>query len=321
MEGEYLPGNVRERIQELLREHKITQAQLAERIGSTESAVSRFISGKTDKISAEHIIRIARAFNVSTDFLLGVVNIPDRKNYDVEELGLSVQAARNLYTGRVNAEIVNRLLESPRFAEVTYMIEQYFNDTLAEGFVAQNQMYATISAMLRRDVKTDAAVQAARDANRQRVPVYQADLTTIQNSFMAALKEVKRELGNDLTAAQALTEEVTQQMYASLTRGGDVQTAQVTPEPVRVSRHAERGGDGGRATRGARKTQQGARGVCAGHYGLREGEAGCRTMNGSARSHRPETPPRGNNCWSATWASSASWRGRFTGKQGRAAST
>ena len=170
MEGEYLPGNIRERIQELLKERGITQAQLAARIGSTESAVGRFISGKTDKISAEYIIRIAKAFNVSTDFLLGVVNIPDRKNYDVEELGLSVQAARNLYTGRVNAEIVNRLLESPRFAEVTYMIEQYFNDTLAEGFAAQNQMYATISAMLRRDVKTDAAVQAARDANRQRLP-------------------------------------------------------------------------------------------------------------------------------------------------------
>lgn len=230
MEREYLPGNVRERIQELLKERGITQAQLAARIGSTESAVSRFISGKTDKIIAEHIIRIAKAFNVSTDFLLGVVNIPDRKNYDVEELGLSVQAARNLYTSRVNAEIVNRLLESPRFAEVTYMIEQYFNDTLAEGFAAQNQMYATISAMLRRDVKTDAAVQAARDANRQRVPVYQADLTTIQNAFMASLKEVKRELGNDLTAAQTLTKEVTRQMYASLTKGGDVQTAQVTPE-------------------------------------------------------------------------------------------
>ena len=81
------PGNVRERIQELLKERGITQAQLAARIGSTESAVSRFISGKTDMIIAEHIIRIAKAFNVSTDFLLGVVNIPDRKNYDVEGTG------------------------------------------------------------------------------------------------------------------------------------------------------------------------------------------------------------------------------------------
>ena len=159
MEGAYLPGNIRQRMQELMKEHKITQAQLATRIGSTESAISRFVSGKTDKISTEHLLRIAKVFEVSTDFLLGEVNTPDRTNFDIEELGLSVQAARNLYTGKANAEIVNRLLESPRFAEVTYMIEQYFDDTLAAGFAGQNQMLTTLSAMLRRNVKTDAAVQ------------------------------------------------------------------------------------------------------------------------------------------------------------------
>ena len=53
MEGAYLPGNIRQRMQELMKEHKITQAQLATRIGSTESSISRFVSGKTDKISTE----------------------------------------------------------------------------------------------------------------------------------------------------------------------------------------------------------------------------------------------------------------------------
>ena len=209
----------RQRMQELMKEHKITQAQLATRIGSTESAISRFVSGKTDKISTEHLLRIAKVFEVSTDFLLGEVNTPDRTNFDIEELGLSVQAARNLYTGKANAEIVNRLLESPRFAEVTYMIEQYFDDTLAAGFAGQNQMLTTLSAMLRRNNKTDAAVQAARTVNRQKVPVYQADLTMIQNTFMAALREVKKEIGNDFTAAQSLTKGITQQMFTELTKG------------------------------------------------------------------------------------------------------
>ena len=77
MEGAYLPGNIRQRMQELMKEHKITQAQLATRIGSTESAISRFVSGKTDKISTEHLLRIAKVFEVSTDFLLGEVNTPD----------------------------------------------------------------------------------------------------------------------------------------------------------------------------------------------------------------------------------------------------
>ena len=34
MEGAYLPGNIRQRIQELMKEHKITQAQLATRIAA-----------------------------------------------------------------------------------------------------------------------------------------------------------------------------------------------------------------------------------------------------------------------------------------------
>ena len=232
MEQVYLPGKIRDRIQDLMKSRKVTQAELATRIGCSESSLSRFISGKTDKLGDENIIRIARAFNVSTDFLLGEVDTPDRLNYDIAELGLSVQAARNLYTGKTNAEIVNRLLESPRFAEVTYMIEQYFDDTLAAGFAGQNQMLTTLSAMLRRNNKTDAAVQAARTVNRQKVPVYQADLTMIQNTFMAALREVKKEIGNDFTAAQALTKGITQQMFTELTKGADVHTPTITPEMI-----------------------------------------------------------------------------------------
>lgn len=164
MEGAYLPGNIRQRMQELMKEHKITQTQLATRIGSTESAISRFVSGKTDKISTEHLLRIAKVFEVSTDFLLGEVNTPDRTNFDIEELGLSVQAARTV--------------------------------------------------------------------NRQKVPVYQADLTMIQNTFMAALREVKKEIGNDFTAAQSLTKGITQQMFTELTKGADVHTPTITPEMI-----------------------------------------------------------------------------------------
>ena len=41
----------------------------------------------------------------------------------------------------------------------------------------------------------------------------------IQNTFMAALREVKKEIGNDFTAAQSLTKGITQQMFTELTKG------------------------------------------------------------------------------------------------------
>ena len=226
----YLLGKIRDRIQDLMKSRKVTQAELATKIGCSESALSRFISGKTDKLGDENIIRIARAFNVSTDFLLGVTTVPDRKNYEIDELGLSAQAARNLYTGKANAQVVNYLLESPRFLELTYILEQYFNDTVAAGYAAQNQLYATLSSLTRKSAKTKAATQAANEINRLKTPVYQADLATIENQFMMAVKEVKKDIGNDFAAIRAMTAEEKERMFTEMTKGQDMENLTVTPQ-------------------------------------------------------------------------------------------
>ena len=155
MAQEYLPAPSNVRLADLMKKHNISQPELAKEIGCSKSTISRFISGAKGTLTHQQVLKIARLFNVSTDFLLGETNIPDRKNYDIAELGLSVEAAKNLYTGRVNAEVVNLLLENARFAELTYRIAQYFDDTFASGIAAQNAMLTTLSTLLRTKVKTD----------------------------------------------------------------------------------------------------------------------------------------------------------------------
>ena len=206
----------------------MTQRELALRIDVNESTISRFLSGKTEKLSEESVIRIARVFNVSTDFILGTTVIPDKKNYDISELGLSVEAAKNLYTGKVNNDVVNRLLENPRFATVTYMIAQYMDDTLARGYAAQNQMFATVGSLLLGQNQAPEAVQAARTANAMKIPAYQADQTT----FMTVVKEIKKEAGSDLAAAKAIGKETTERMFTELTKGQDTPIPTITPEAV-----------------------------------------------------------------------------------------
>ena len=139
MEAVYLPGDLRTRIEDLMKHHKISQAELAAKIGITESTLNRFLTRKVEKLGHEQVLRLARTFQVSTDFLLGLTEIPDRKNYEISELGLSVEAARNLYLGKAQPDVVNRLLESSRFAEVTYLIGQYLDDTIAQGYAFQNE--------------------------------------------------------------------------------------------------------------------------------------------------------------------------------------
>ncbi len=238
MEQTYLPGSIRERLQDLMKSRKITQTELAERIGSTESTLNRFISGKTNKLSNENIVRIANFFGVSTDFLLGVVEEPDRKNYDISELGLSVQAAKNLYSGNVNTDVLNLLLTNQHFADVTYLIARYLHNDLAKGVAGMNSVFNVAGAYLAGKAKEEhdrAIMQGARETRLLKTPVYQADVTTIQTMFMQAVSEIKKEHGADdaeIKNAQALTKEITQKLLAEAAKGLDKPDASISPEAL-----------------------------------------------------------------------------------------
>ena len=78
MSQTWLPGDTRQRIQDLIKDSNSTQADLAAVIGLSESALSRYLKGQTEMLGDGYIIRMAKHFNVSTDFLLGETDIPDR---------------------------------------------------------------------------------------------------------------------------------------------------------------------------------------------------------------------------------------------------
>ena len=76
MSDTYLPGDTRQRIQDLIKSRKITQAELAESVGLSSSTLSRYLQqGRTTNLGDGFIIRIAKYFDVSTDFLLGETDI------------------------------------------------------------------------------------------------------------------------------------------------------------------------------------------------------------------------------------------------------
>ena len=237
MEATYLPGNLRNRIKDLLKQKGMTQAELAQRIGGSGSTLSRFLSNKTDKLGDDNLLHIARVFNVSTDFLLGETDIPDRMNYDIAELGLSAQAARTLYTNHVHKHAVCALLEHPRFGELSHMLARFFMDFTASGYAVQNQYFDVMSSMADTFAKGNPdwsrhATEAKEDLKALKVPVYQADLTMIQNSFMSIVKEVKKELGSNLPNYKAPLRAVMEQIYAELPKDQNGKMQRPTAESV-----------------------------------------------------------------------------------------
>ena len=53
METVFLPGNIRQRLFDLMKHNNVSQTELARKIGCNDSLLSRFLSEKTDKLGDE----------------------------------------------------------------------------------------------------------------------------------------------------------------------------------------------------------------------------------------------------------------------------
>ena len=224
MRTSWLPGDIRDRIRDLCRVKNLKQSELAHAIGIDKSTLSRFMSGKTDKLSDTSLQKIAQHLNVSTDFLLGNTDIPDRKHYDIGELGLTVQAARNLYTHKVDPAIVCELLEHPRFGELTRLLSSYKDELFASGIAAQNQLLSSLGGLVLAQGRAcpeeaPAAQATAHMLQSLRQPLHASELDTIQQTFMQIVRDMKKNGPDNACQAAMLTEATMQQMTDTLPKG------------------------------------------------------------------------------------------------------
>lgn len=220
----YLTGDLRFRLKNLMMERNVSQSQLARVAGISESTFSRFMSGQTHDLNSESVIRIARELDVSTDFLLGIINVPDKRNYNISDLGLTAQAARNLYTQRVNRDVVAYLLENPKFGETTRLIADYMSGSLAAGIAAQNQLLDDVAGMLI-GAKQFAV---ARDVKVRKIPKNQV-LEKIQTTFAAAVRDMEKDVTLEV-AAKKLTGEQFERIRSEVTKDEALIGKGISPE-------------------------------------------------------------------------------------------
>lgn len=224
-----LSSTTQERIRDLLRPvlgevddpkaAQMSQAELSRKLGINSATLSRFMSGKTVTITNENLVKIADVFNVSTDYLLGRTDIKDKMNHAASELGLSTEAAKNLYTHRVKPAVVNLLLTNATFINVLNRLTLYFDEVFAAGFAMHNQQIEKLSNLVM-SLGTPAAEQTAQTVDLMKKPIYQADETMLQNEFLAAIRQIKAKVGEDRAAQTALfTDEKMEQIAQQLDKG------------------------------------------------------------------------------------------------------
>ena len=235
----YLPGDTRERIKDLLAERVMNQEELAERLGVNGSTINRYLSGQTEKLSTENIVEMARIFNVSTDFLLCLTDIPFKTNYDIEKLGLNVDAAKTLLRKEYDMDILNTLLTMRDFKVMVRQLSELTKGTMEAGVEGVNQMISSTISLLTEYAAAypsdrNAAKQAILEIQGQRQPEYEAETDALEATLHRIIDDFKAGAEDYIVHTRKLTSNIMDRLVSHIKKNlkDPMKLRGITPEII-----------------------------------------------------------------------------------------
>ena len=116
---------IQERIKDLRVECGLTLKELAEQTGLSSSALGNYETDDTKDISHYALIRLAKFYSVTADYLLGLTETKRHPNADLADLRLSGAMIEVLKEGRVDTALLGELVVHPDFVKLLADIQIY----------------------------------------------------------------------------------------------------------------------------------------------------------------------------------------------------
>nr|WP_297708628.1 helix-turn-helix transcriptional regulator [uncultured Butyrivibrio sp.] len=203
--GEYLPGNLQERLRELREANGFnSRNKLADEIGIDRTTYGRIENGSTKTISSDILIKLSKLYGVPTDYILGISDTPEDTRYDIKELGLSVEAAKNLYSKKVDPRVVNELLVNDRFAMAAKLMADFFSGAVTQMLTAHNALLNSSVDILNDLVVSGKipndkdVVETKKKLKAAKIPTSRFELDKIQMYLMKAVREIQGKVSKEI---------------------------------------------------------------------------------------------------------------------------
>ena len=170
---------------EHLRARKGTkETELAKVFGINRSTIGRILKGETEKVSSQLVIDTAQYFGVSTDFLLGLTDMPDPMNHPMEEFKLTEGAAKAILYEDVHVEMLNRLLENPRFCQLTYTMAYALEPEQTVGALSFDNILAHGESLFLEVMTPSQKIKREMKKDSQKIASQIVDPNTVGNGKM-----------------------------------------------------------------------------------------------------------------------------------------
>ena len=142
--------SIQERLKDLRVERGLTLGQLAEQTGLSKSALGSYETEDFKDISHYALIKLAKFYGVTADYLLGRSQTKNHPNADLADLRLSDDMIELLKSGLVDNSLLCELAVHPDFPRLMADLEIYVNGVATKQVQGAN---AIVDAVIARIMK------------------------------------------------------------------------------------------------------------------------------------------------------------------------
>ena len=140
--------SIQERLKDLRVERRLTLEQLAEQTHLSKSALGSYEAEDFKDISHYALIKLAKFYDVTADYLLGLSETKNHPNADLADLRLSDEMIELLKSGRVDNSLLCELAAHPDFPRLMADLEIYVNGVAVKQVQTVNAIVDTMSATI-----------------------------------------------------------------------------------------------------------------------------------------------------------------------------
>ena len=140
--------SIQERLKDLRVERGLTLEQLAEQTRLSKSALGSYEAEDFKDISRYALIKLAKFYGVTADYLLGLSETKNHPNADLTDLRLSDDMIEMFKSGRVDNSLLCELAAHPDFSRLMADLELYVNGVAVKQVQTVNAIVDTMSATI-----------------------------------------------------------------------------------------------------------------------------------------------------------------------------
>ena len=140
--------SIQERLKDLRVERGLTLEQLAEQTHLSKSALGSYEAEDFKDISHYALIKLAKFYGVTADYLLGLSQTRNHPNADLADLRLSDDMIELLKSGLVDNSLLCELAVHPDFPRLMADLEIYVNGIAGKQVQSANAIVDAVSATI-----------------------------------------------------------------------------------------------------------------------------------------------------------------------------